>query len=209
VTILIAVICGYVIGSIPVGLLVGRLSGGVDVRDYGSGKTGFTNSLRVLGLRRSLPVFLGDLTKGIVATLLPLAYTDDPWARAAGGLAAIVGHVWPVFAGFRGGRGVLTGAGALLAMNPLAALLVVPVGALTLYASRYMSLTSIVSCIAAAAIFAAFAAAGLHAWAFAAAAAAGACLIVAVHRDNVQRLLAGREPKIGQGGERRSAPAPR
>src|SRR5689334_21965375 len=100
--VVIAAICGYLIGSIPIGLLVGKLRGGVDVRDYGSGKTGFTNSLRVLGLRRSLPVLLGDPLKGAVAASLPLLYTDDPWARAAGGLAAVVGHVWPVFAGFRG-----------------------------------------------------------------------------------------------------------
>src|SRR5688572_20308914 len=111
--ILIAAVSGYLIGSIPIGVLVGKLLGGIDVRDYGSGKTGFTNSLRVLGLRRSLPVFLGDLAKGALAASLPLLYSDDPWTRAAGGLAAVVGHIWPVFAGFRGGRGILTGAGVL------------------------------------------------------------------------------------------------
>jgi len=205
-SIVFAAICGYLLGSIPVGLLVGRLVRGVDVRDYGSGKTGFTNTLRVLGLRRSLPVFAGDFGKGMIATLLPLLYTDDPWAQAAGGLAAIAGHVWPVFAGFRGGRGVLTGAGALVALNPVAALLVVPPALAALLLTKYMSATSIVACISAALIFVAFAAFDLHDWAYAVAACAGAALIVALHKDNIARLLSGTEPKIGRGGERR-APA--
>ncbi len=199
----VAAVCGYLIGSIPVGLIVGRLSGRVDVRDYGSGKTGFTNTLRLLGLRRSLSVFAGDLGKGLAAALLPLLYSDDAWARAAGGLAAIVGHVWPLFAGFRGGRGVLAGGGALLALSPPAAALVLPFAGLTLYLSRYMSLTSIVGCLAAALIFLAFAAADELPWAYAAVVAAGGGLIVLLHRDNIGRLLAGHEPKIGQGGERR------
>ncbi len=87
--IVVAAVVGYLLGSIPVGLIAGRLAGGVDVRDYGSGKTGFTNSLRVLGLRRSLPVFLGDFGKGLAAALLPFIWSDDPWARAIGGLAAV------------------------------------------------------------------------------------------------------------------------
>jgi glycerol-3-phosphate acyltransferase PlsY len=201
----IAAITGYLLGSIPIGLMVGRLAGGVDVRDFGSGKTGFTNSLRVLGLRRSLPVFLGDFLKGAVAASLPLIYTDDPWARAAGGLAAVVGHVWPVFAGFRGGRGVLTGAGALVVLNPLAALAVLPVAALIVLLTKYVSLASIGGAAVAAIIFIALASADLHSWAYALAAIAGAALIIAVHHDNIGRLLAGTERKIGRGGEPRMA----
>lgn len=202
-----AAACGYLIGSIPIGLLVSRLAGGVDLRDYGSGKTGFTNSLRVLGLGRSLPVFAGDFAKGLAAALLPLAYSDDPWARAAGGLAAVCGHVWPVFAGFRGGRGVLTGAGVLVALSPLAALAVIPPAVVTLLLTKYMSMTSIVACAAAALVFAVFAAFDLHSWAYAFTAIAGATLIVALHRDNIARLRAGTEPKFGRGGERRVAPS--
>lgn len=200
----LALLYGYLLGSIPIGLVVGRLSRGVDVRDYGSGKTGFTNTLRVLGLKRSLPVLLGDLGKGLIATLLPLLYTDDPWARAAGGLAAIVGHVWPAFAGFRGGRGVLAGAGALVGMNPLAALLVVPPALITMLLTKYMSATSIVACVSAAVVFTVFALLDLHAWAYAVAAWAGGGLIIVLHKDNIGRLRAGTEPKIGRGGERRA-----
>ena len=204
-SIVLAVVCGYLLGSIPIGLIAARLARGVDLRDYGSGKTGFTNSLRVLGLRRSLPVLLGDFTKGLAATLLPLLYSDDPWARTAGGLAAVAGHIWPLFASFRGGRGVLTGAGVLLGLNPLATLLVAPPALLTLLATKYMSLTSIVACVSAAVVFTTFAAFGIHSWAYACAAVAGGALIVLLHRDNIGRLRAGTEPKIGRGGHRRAA----
>lgn len=207
--VLAAIVTGYVLGSIPIGLIVSRLLGGVDVRDYGSGKTGFTNSLRVLGLKRSLPVFLGDLIKGAAAASLPLLYSDDPWARAAGGLAAVIGHVWPVFAGFRGGRGVLTGVGVLFALSPIGALAAAPIALLAFLATRIMSVTSISGASAAAIAFVALAAVDFHPWAYAVAALAGACLIIAVHHDNIARLRAGTEPKVGRGGSRRAEPAAR
>lgn len=203
-SIILAAVFGYLLGSIPIGLIATRLQQGVDVREYGSGKTGFTNTLRVMGLRRSLPVFVGDFAKGSAAALLPLLYSEDPWARAAGGLAAVAGHVWPLFAGFRGGRGVLTGAGVLMALNPLASLLVLPIALAVMAATRTMSLTSIAGAAAAAAVFAAFALLDWHSWAHAVAAVVGAAAIIALHKDNIQRLRAGVEPKIGQGGQRRA-----
>lgn len=201
-----AVIVGYLLGSIPVGLIAGRFSGGVDVRDYGSGKTGFTNSLRVLGLRRSLPVFIGDYGKGLAATLLPFIWSEDPWARAAGGFAAVCGHVWPLFAGFRGGRGVLTGAGVLSGLSPLAVLIVLPVAGGLLKLTRYMSLTSIGAAAVAGAIFVAFAAADLHPWAFAAVAVAGGSLTIVLHQDNIKRLAAGTERRVGERVDTQPAP---
>lgn len=201
----IAAVVGYLLGSVPVGLLAGRLAGGVDVRSYGSGKTGFTNSLRVLGLKRSVPVFLGDYGKGVAAALLPLLYTDEPWARAAGGLAAVIGHVWPVFAGFRGGRGVLTGLGVLTALSPLVVLAVVPVAGLIIYATRYVSLASISASALAGALFVLFAALDLHPWPFAVAAVIGCVLIIVLHHDNIARLLAGSERRIGERAEPRTA----
>lgn len=201
--VLLAVVCGYVLGSIPVGLIVTRLAGGVDVRDYGSGKTGFTNSLRVLGFKRAAPVFAGDFAKGLAAVLLPLLWTDEPWARAAAGLAAIVGHAWPVFAGFRGGRGVLAGSGALLGLQPLGAVVVVPVFILCVALTRYISLGSILSAASAALVFVGLAALGETPWPYAAAAVSGGALVIALHHDNIGRLLAGTERKLGKGGDRR------
>ena len=200
-----AVVLGYLLGSIPMGLIAGRFAGGVDVRDFGSGKTGFTNSLRVLGLRRSLPVFIGDYGKGLAAALLPFIWSDDPWSRALGGLAAVGGHVWPLFAGFRGGRGVLTGAGVLCGLSPIAVLLVLPIAGATLKLTRYMSLTSISAATIAGVTFAAFAALELHPWAFAAVAIAGGALTIVLHHDNISRLRAGTERRVGEQVETRPA----
>jgi glycerol-3-phosphate acyltransferase PlsY len=202
VAIVIAAIAGYLLGSIPFGLIFSKRAGKVDLRDYGSGKTGFTNSLRVLGLRRSLPVFTGDLAKGLCATLVPLLFTDDPWARAAGGMAAIAGHIWPVFAGFRGGRGVLTGAGALIGLNPLAALLVAPVVLLVAVTTRYMSAASISGSVVAALAFILFAIFDDRPAAYGVAASIASIVIIVMHRDNIARLLAGTERKIGSGSAR-------
>ena len=193
-----AVAVGYFLGSIPFGLIASRYFSGADVRSFGSGKTGFTNSLRVLGLKRSIPVFAGDFLKGVTAALLPLLWTDDPWARAVGGLAAVIGHVWPVFAGFRGGRGVLTGAGVLLSLSPLAVLVVLPIAALVLYKTRYMSLMSISTAALAALSFAVLAALDWHPWPFAIAAVIGSALIIALHHDNIARLRAGTERRVGE-----------
>jgi glycerol-3-phosphate acyltransferase PlsY len=198
VDIVIAAVVGYLLGSIPFGLIVSRYFTGADVRSFGSGKTGFTNSLRVLGLKRAIPVFAGDFLKGVAAALLPLLWTDDPWARAIGGLAAVLGHVWPVFAGFRGGRGVLTGAGVLLALSPLAVLIVLPIAALILYATRYMSLMSISTAALAAISFVIFAALDWHPWPFAIVAVIGSALIIALHHDNIARLRAGTERRVGE-----------
>jgi glycerol-3-phosphate acyltransferase PlsY len=198
VDIVITALIGYLLGSIPFGVIVSRYFSGADVRNFGSGKTGFTNSLRVLGLKRSVPVFAGDFLKGVAAALLPLLWTDDPWARAVGGLAAVIGHVWPVFAGFRGGRGVLTGAGVLLALSPLAVLIVLPIAALVLYITRYMSLMSITTAALAGISFAIFAALDWHPWAFAVVAAIGCTLIIVLHHDNIARLRAGTERRVGE-----------
>jgi glycerol-3-phosphate acyltransferase PlsY len=204
VDVVVAAVCGYLLGSIPFGLIISKRASGNDLREFGSGKTGFTNSLRVLGLKRSVPVFAGDLLKGSAAALLPLLYTDEPWARAAGGLAAVVGHVWPVFAGFRGGRGVLTGAGALLALSPVASLLAFVFAGLVIAITRYVSLASITACVLASVLSIAFASLDYLEWPYAIVVTLGAGLIVALHHDNIGRLLAGTERKVGQGGDRRA-----
>ena len=205
VEVVIAVVCGYWLGSIPFGLIISKRASNSDLREFGSGKTGFTNSLRVLGFKRSLPVFAGDLLKGAAAALLPLLYSDEAWARALGGLAAVVGHVWPVFAGFRGGRGVLTGAGVLLALSPVASVIAFLVAGLVILVTRYVSLASLTGCALAALLSLGFAAFDELAWPCAIVVTAGAALVVVLHHDNVGRLLAGTERKVGQGGERRVA----
>ncbi len=198
---------GYLLGSVQTGLIVGRASRGIDVREYGSGKTGFTNTLRAVGLGGALVVLVGDVLKGALPVVLGELVFHDPWAAAVGGVAAIAGHTWPVFAGFRGGRGVSTAFGAFLAVTPLAALVVVSVAAAILAATRYVSLMSV---LGVAAGFVALVALVLTDRLHEAYLLFGVLAFAAVefnHLGNIRRLLAGTEPKLGQGGGRRM-PAP-
>ena len=198
---------GYLMGSVPMGLIAGRLVRGIDIREYGSGKTGFTNALRTIGLRASLLVLLGDAAKGALPVLIARLLSDNAYVQMVAGLAAVVGHDWPVFAGFRGGRGVTTFFGVILGMNPLVVLALVPVGVAIAFVTRYMSVMSIGSSALAACALIGLAAAGILPAAYALYASLGAALIVVLHRENIRRLLAGTEPKIGHGGEKRAEEA--
>lgn len=201
---LLIALIGYLLGSLPLGLIAGRLVRGVDIRDYGSGKTGFTNALRVLGPRVSLPVLVGDVAKGALAVLIARLLSDNAYVQTVGGLAAVIGHDWPVFARFRGGRGVSTFVGVLLGMNPLVVLALVPVGVAITVVTRYMSVMSISSAVLAAVVLIGLAAADVLPAAYAVYASLAAVMIVVLHRENIRRLLAGTEPKIGRGGDRRA-----
>src|SRR4030042_3675177 len=140
---IVAGVAGYLLGAVPTGYVMGRLLRGIDVRDYGSRRTGGTNVLRTLGLRVAVLVMAVDIAKGAVAVLIARAISGEPYVQTVAGSAAVVGHVWPVYVGFRGGRGVSAAFGALLAMNPLAALALLP-GALAVGGgSRHMSLMSV------------------------------------------------------------------
>lgn len=199
---------GYLLGGIPFGLIVGRLSGVGDVRQYGSGKTGFTNSLRAMGVKWAILVVMGDAAKGIAAVLLARALFDEPAAAALAGAAAVFGHVYPVFAGFRGGRGVATAFGAFLAVSPLVALVVLAASLAVLALFRYASLMSVTG------VFVGFVVLGVMWWLgsiggeyFLLFAIPTMALVELSHIGNIRRLLAGTEPKLGQGGGRRPAGA--
>jgi glycerol-3-phosphate acyltransferase PlsY len=207
-----AAVIGYLIGSIQFGLLIGRATRGVDIRDYGSGATGATNVIRTAGAKAGVLVIFLDIAKGIVPVYIGFALghaagidrgDDRAWCAALGGLGAVVGHVWPLYAQFRGGKAVATGFGAALAMNPAAAAALIPLAALVVVSVRIMSVMSITMPPLMAALFIVLAALGISPWAYAVWAILTATLIVWKHRTNIQRLLAGTEPKIGRGGERR------
>lgn len=191
----------YLVGAIPFGLIVGRLARGVDLRQHGSHRTGATNALRTLGLPAALVVLLLDIAKGVTAVVVARALGGDvysEWAAAVAGVAAIVGHNWSVYIGFTGGRGVATSAGALGAMSPLTLLIVAPIVFVLIWRTRYVSLGSISGALAAplvAAILWAIGAATVQAIVYAAAAG---ILVTAAHADNISRLRAGTERKIGQ-----------
>lgn len=195
---------GYVLGSVPSGLIVGRVARGIDIRQYGSGKTGFTNVMRTVGARWGAVALVGDLAKGVVPVVIARVILDDPYVMMTAGMAAAVGHDWPVFAGFQGGRGVATSYGVALGLNPIAAIALLPVGIGLVLVTRIISVMSVGLAPVLAALFVALAVAGIHSWAYAIYAVAAAVLILVLHRENLARLVAGTEPKIGQGGEQRT-----
>ena len=194
---------GYLLGSIPAGLWVGRLARGIDVREFGSGRTGFTNVLRTVGLRWGVVVLVADLAKGAVPVIIARVLSDEPYVYTVAGLAAAVGHDWPLFAGFRGGRGVAASFGAALALNPIAAAALIPVGVGLVAVTRIMSLMSVGMAPVLAFVFVELAAAGVHPWAYAVYAVIAATILLVLHQENIQRLLAGTEPRLGQGGQQR------
>src|SRR6266536_4965885 len=153
-SLLLTAIIAYLWGSIPSGYWMGKLLRGkdFDIRAYGSHKTGATNVRRTLGNGPALIVFLVDLSKGIgpalIATLVPFLYVNG-WGPSLAGLAALLGHCYPFFIGFKGGRGVSTAAGALLVISPLAFLISGIVLFTAIAATRYVSLGSILGCLSA------------------------------------------------------------
>ncbi len=193
---------GYALGSIPSGLLLGRLWLGRDIRELGSGKTGMTNVLRTAGL---VPAVLGlalDMAKGLAPALVGrFVFEDAAVAATVAGMAA-VGHVWPVFAGFRGGRGVATAIGGLFGLIPVHAAIFCVIGLLGLGVTRIASVMSLAGAAAAAVIAAALGLAGMMEPAYAWLTLGVVALIAYTHVPNIRRLLAGAEPRLGQGGDR-------
>lgn len=201
----LTVVIGYLLGSFPTGIIAGRLAGIGDVRRYGSGKTGFTNSLRTMGLGWATVVLLIDAAKGAAPVLIGHLVFDQPWAAALGGVAAVTGHSWPVFARFRGGRGVATAFGAFIAVSPWAAVAVLAIGLVVLALFRYVSVMSIVGVFTGFLTIVGLVLADREAQPYL---LFGLLTMIAVelnHLSNIKRLLAGTEPKIGQGGQRRDA----
>jgi glycerol-3-phosphate acyltransferase PlsY len=191
---ILLVVVGYVLGSIPTGILVAHWQKGVDIRQHGSGNIGMTNVLRAVGKGAAALTLVGDLAKGLLPVLLARAWLTSPWAIGLVALAAVVGHMYPVFAGFRGGKGVATtlGASIPLVLGPLLIAFLVWIACVAL--RRQVSLGSLAAAAAlpmAALLWGSPAAYILYAL-------VAAALIWYRHRENIQRLLAGTEPTIGQ-----------
>ncbi|MHB8574151.1 MAG: glycerol-3-phosphate 1-O-acyltransferase PlsY [Dehalococcoidia bacterium] len=201
-------VVAYLLGAIPSGLWVGRLVKGIDIREYGSGKTGFTNSVRTLGIGPSIIVFVLDAVKGAVPVLLARIFFDGAAIQAVAGFAAMTGHIWPAYVGFRGGRGVLVAFAATTAMMPLLGPLMIVIGLAIALPFRYISLMSVVGSGVMAGIIVAVSLAGRVPLAYGVWGVAAATMIVVLHRDNIQRLRAGTEPKFGQGNRRRPGTGP-
>lgn len=140
---LFVLLLAYLFGSVPFGLLVGKIGYGIDIREHGSGNLGGTNTFRTLGVKAGLIVTIGDILKGTAATLLPLMLHLDVHPLLTG-VMAVIGHMYPIFAGFRGGKAVATSGGVLLGYNPIMFVVLLLAFFVTLYLSKYVSLSSMV-----------------------------------------------------------------
>lgn len=200
--VVLAVALGYLLGAVPFGLLVARAMRGIDLREYGSHRTGATNALRTIGARGAALVFLLDVGKGIAAVLVARLLVDDAdlreWAAAAAGFAAIVGHNWSIFIRFTGGRGVATSTGALGALVPLALLILAPIVIGIMWRWRYVSLGSIAGSLLAPVVVLLLMLIDRAAAPHLAYALAAGLLVTLAHGDNIGRLRAGTERRIGQ-----------
>lgn len=139
----VALVLGYLVGSLPTGLIVIRLVRGIDIRQYGSGNIGATNVFRVAGLPTAVLVLAADMVKGAIPVLLARAWDQPPVVIVLGGLAAIVGHNWSVFLRFTGGKGIATSFGVLLALSPASAGVAAAVWLVVAAITRYASLASL------------------------------------------------------------------
>lgn len=190
----VVLIISYLLGSIPFGLLMGKWWSKVDVRKYGSGNIGMTNVLRTIGYVPALLTLLGDGGKGLLAVWLAAKVTDNPFFALLAGTSAVIGHNWPVFLRFRGGKGVATAAGVVLAVQPWSALILFLIWLGVLLRFRYISLASIVVAVCLPFVLLIF---GVSLWEFALAALLSTFTVFR-HRSNIERLRAGTEFRFGE-----------
>lgn len=196
-----AILLAYIAGSIPSAVWAGKLFHGIDVREHGSGNAGATNTVRILGWKTGIPVLVFDLFKGWLAAMLPLfmkaadAGTEQMMAlQIACGMAAILGHVFPLFAGFRGGKGVATTFGVLLALHPWLTLICAGIFLVVLFISGYVSLGSMTAAVMfPVLLMTAFDTPSLLFRIFS---VLVAIAIVVTHKKNIKRLLRGEENRF-------------
>ena len=202
---ILLIVVAYLIGSIPTSVWVGRYFFGIDIRDYGSGNAGATNTFRVLGARWGSFVMAVDILKGVLACLLYLLipyYAVNEFARVnfmvGLGMAAVLGHIFPVWAGFRGGKGVATVFGMVLAIQPQVGLMVLIVFLLVLFLTRFVSLSSILASLTLPVLVLVIFKEPEPMYRIFAVAIA--VLVIFTHQKNIDRLIKGNENKVKMNG---------
>jgi glycerol-3-phosphate acyltransferase PlsY len=195
---LLSTLLAYLLGSIPFGYLIVRWQKGTDVRATGSGSIGATNVMRSLGVAGFVGTFILDVGKGSIAVLLAARLTgDDPRWKAAAAAVAILGHCFPVWLGFRGGKGVATGVGVFIAVAPIQVGLALAIFAVMVAIWRFVSLASITAA-AAFPVLLYFLKEPAPPLPIVLGAATGAAVIIAKHHGNIRRLLSGTENRLGK-----------
>jgi len=189
----LAIVAAYLIGSVPFAWLLTRRGGAIDLRRLGSGNLGAANALRASGVRAGVIVAVLDVAKGAASVALATRIGGGPLTPALAGMAAIVGHIYPVWLKFKGGKGVATACGVFSVLTPLAVPPALVVFLVTVWLTKYISLGSILATIALPSIAHAMGAPQttlIVAW-------SAAALIIFRHRSNVMRLIGGKERRIG------------
>ena len=199
-------VVAYLIGSISTALFISKRFFNIDIREYGSKNAGATNILRVLGPKAALPVFIFDILKGVIAVVLvrltDLTHETNPYVsyQILLGICVVAGHIFPIYANFKGGKGVATTAGVVLAMHPYAMLMVFGVFALCLLITQYVSISSMIAAISfpffVIIVFGKFYNEALETLTMKIFSVVAAIIIVFTHRNNIKRLLNKTESKI-------------
>ena len=189
---------GYLFGSFPSGYLTGKIAKGIDIRSLGSGSTGATNVLRHIGKRAAITVFLLDVFKGVISILLAKYFLlNDSW-QVAVGLSTLIGHIWPVWLNWRGGKAVATGLGIFLGLSWQVGLATLGIFILMITLFRIVSLASVSAALALPLImFLSFNTSSIS-FPFLIISLLAMTLVIWRHRENILRLMKGKEPRIGQ-----------
>ena len=207
-TIAILLVLAYLIGSVPSAVWVSKSVYGIDIREHGSGNAGATNTFRILGSKAGSGVMLMDMLKGFIAVKLAIfSHIDPQWEAYTNlqvflGLASVLGHIFPIWAEFRGGKGIATLFGMILSIQPIVAVSLVAVFICMLYLTRYVSLSSITASIAFPILIVFIF--NAHELSYKLFAIATACLVVLTHYKNISRLINGNESKVALFRKRKS-----
>ena len=197
---IIAIVLAYLLGSLNFSIIISKLTLKKDIRDFGSGNAGTTNSLRVMGMKKTIFVLLGDILKGVVAIFVATRLVSDAnlaILRSAASLACILGHTFPVFFKFRGGKGVLTTAAVVGSFNLPVCLIAVSVFVIIVAITRYVSLGSIIAIWTVPFLFALFEGVGFdNGLVYIIFGVIIAAFVTFLHRSNIKRLIAGNENKL-------------
>lgn len=187
----LAVLLSYTIGNFSTSIIVSKLWAGIDIRKYGSGNAGATNVLRTLGMKAGLVTFIGDALKAILAVWIGSRLGGEGTALICG-IAVVIGHNWPIFLGFKGGKGIASSIGVGLFVNPIVAIICIIVGVLIVAKTKYVSLGSVVA-ISLLPVLLLFS--GFKFFLFG---LVLALMAIYRHKENISRLLKGTESKLGQ-----------